>query len=229
MWLKQANNGNSPRAVKSYYACAASAGISASILSLAHFHPEIWLISIFSLVPYLHQIRKSDWRGVLVSGISLASLYAILTMAHESMITPQFFILKFGLLNLIFVVFGVGIKLLKKSLWFNSVFIAALWLPLEFVLVRYIGLGAIFTFPNHGHDLIYRLATIFGFLTISFFIILANSIILLLFDHIFINFNLEVTHDEFKSYKIAVSFEIPRLINDRHGTINSRAPPEVYL
>lgn len=227
MWLRQTYRKKDTAAAEDYFLCSFSAAFSALLLSVAHFHTEFWFILLFALVPYLHQLRKSSWRGVLLSSISIASIYSVLIITHESLINPGIYLLKFGLLNLIFILFGSGIKLIKKSIWFNSVFIAALWLPLEFLVIRYIGLGAIFALPSQSHDLVCRLATIFGFLTISFFIILANSVILLLFDHIFVNGSIESACDEFKSHIVPSFLKFSRFFNDAYGVINSRAPPEL--
>jgi len=210
-----------------YFACVISSAVSAFLLSTAHSHPEIWFISLFSLVPFLARVKRSGWSEMLVSSVSFASIYAILMISTKSLITPQSLLLKIGLLNLIFVVFGMGIKLLHKSIWFNPVFIAALWLPLEFAINRYIGLGAIFALPDHGHDLVYRMASMFGFLTVSFFIILINSIILLLFDQIFLRGVPEFTYNALGIRRLATSLEIHKLFSERYFTINTRAPPAI--
>jgi hypothetical protein len=137
---------------------------------------------------HLHVSKPSFSDGfrptnALVLGIMLATCYAIVAYPSELWLNPGAFLLKLLALNLIFIAFGIAVNLFKKHIGFNVIFIAALWLPLEYALSHIAGLENLFTFAADKSNLLVRIGSLFGLLMISFVVVLVNSLLLILFKH----------------------------------------------
>ncbi|HWR81717.1 MAG TPA: hypothetical protein VN285_00285 [Candidatus Deferrimicrobium sp.] len=160
------------------------AGSSALLVALAHLHPRLWWLSLFALVPFL-------WRAVNVKLVEAAALGALLAVAYgfvafppESLAHPLASLLKLGGLSVLFAVYGAGVNLIGRRIGLNAIFIAALWLPLEYALSHYTGLQNFLTFTSspavwQDASLLVRIASLFGVLMISFVVVLVNMLLLL--------------------------------------------------
>ena len=158
------------------------AGLSALLLSIAHIYPVYWYFSLIALVPFLGYLKKADISGAVVTGTILACCYGIVTFASDMFFFPLVFLYKLSLLIIVFSIFGAGIVWLKRIFGFNPIFIGALWLPLEFVLIHLAGLGNIFAFTDVNSSFVIRFASVFGCLMVAFAIVLINSLILIFFE-----------------------------------------------
>jgi apolipoprotein N-acyltransferase len=159
------------------------AGTSALILSIAHIHPEYWFISFFALIPFLWRLKRASLFGSILLGFILAVCYAFVALTGEAVAAPWTFLLNLLLLSLVFSTFGMAVNRIKRYIGFSPVFIAAFWLPLEYVLTHYTALGSIFSFSREGSGFVVRFGSLFGFLMISFGIVFINSLILVLIEH----------------------------------------------
>lgn len=158
------------------------AGTSALLLSIAHIQPMMWFISLLALVPYLWKLKRSDLPGSVVLGTTLAVCFSFVVFIDEIRISPAAFAFKTIILISIFSIFGIAVNRIKRYIGFYPIFIASLWIPLEYFLIRHAGIGAILDFSASGSSGLIRFASLFGILTISFFIMLINSAILLLIE-----------------------------------------------
>ena len=118
--------------------------------------------------------------SVVMPGMMLATCYLLVTYPAELYISPGAFLLKLFVLNLIFCLYGIVVNRLKKCIGFNAIFIAALWLPLEYALSHYAGLESLFASSPDKTGLPVRIGSLFGMLMISFVIVLVNSLILII-------------------------------------------------
>ena len=155
------------------------AGNSALILSLAHLFPDYWFLSIFALLPFLWRLTSTNLSGSVILGTILGSCYTFVAFTHQILIAPWVFLLKLLSLCLVFSCFGILVNRINKYTGFNPIFIAALWLPFEYVLCNYIQLENIFIFSGADSSLLIRISSLFGILKVSFIIVLINSLILL--------------------------------------------------
>ena len=160
------------------------AGTSALILSIAHVHPEYWFMSLFALVPLLWQLKRTTLAGSILLGVILACCYAFVAFIGEALAAPGDFILNLLLLSLVFSIFGIAVNGVRKYIGFSPVFVAAIWVPLEYFLIRYPGMGGVLSFPTADSSELIRFASLFGLLMISFFIVLVNSVILMLIEYV---------------------------------------------
>lgn len=156
------------------------AGSSALLISIAHLHPEFWFISLFALIPFLWRaIRVSFFESIVLGGL-LAISYCFVAFRWEPGAASGALLFKLAGLIVLFALYGIAVNRIKKHIGFNAILIAASWLPLEYALSHYAGLGNLFTLATTDSSLVYRIGSLFGILTISFVIVLINSLILII-------------------------------------------------
>jgi hypothetical protein len=164
------------------------AGSSALLISGAHLYPEFWFVSLFALIPFLWRaIRVSLFESIILGGL-LATSYSFVALRSELWATPGALLFTLVGLNALFALYGTIVNRIKKHLGFNVIFIAALWLPVEYALSHYAGLESFFaSSPDKtgwpvktGLPVLLRIGSLFGLLMISFIIVLVNSLILII-------------------------------------------------
>lgn len=159
-----------------------AAGGSALLLSMAHMRHELWFLSLFALVPYLWKLKRSCISESLTLAVIFSVSFSFVVFIGDLANNPAIFVLKLSLITMIFIIFGVAINRLIKFIDFYPVFIATLWLPLEYSLIKLIGPGHILDFSDTRSGLLVRFSSVFGLMMISFFIMLVNSVILCLLE-----------------------------------------------
>ena len=162
------------------------AGSSALLISAAHLYPEFWFVSLFALIPFLWRaIRVSLFESIILGGL-LAASYCFVSFRLELWATPGAFLFTLVGLIALFALYGTVVNRIKKYIGFNVIFIAALWLPLEYTLSHYAGLESLFaSSPDKtGLPVLLRIGSLFGMLMISFVVVLINSLILVILRHV---------------------------------------------
>jgi hypothetical protein len=160
------------------------AGSSALVISVAHLHPELWFISLIALIPFLYRVARAGIFESVVLGAILATSYCFVTVGIVAWVAPATFLHKLFGLNVLFILYGIAVNRVVKHIGFNAVFISVFWLPLEYGLSHYDHLGSILTFPEADSTLLMRVGSLFGLLIVSFLVVLINSLILILSEHI---------------------------------------------
>lgn len=115
----------------------------------------------------------------MVLGGLLALSYAFVAFRPESRASPGTLILTVVGLVVLFALYGAAVNKIKNRIGFNAIFIAALWLPLEYALSHYTHLGYLFAPTADEPGLMLRIGSLFGMLTVSFVVVLINSLLLL--------------------------------------------------
>ncbi len=156
------------------------AGSSALLISAAQLYPEVWFLSIVALVPFLWRVIRASRAESLLLGVILATCYALVARANELWIAPGPFLLKLLALNLVFCIYALAVNRLRKTIGFHVIFVAALWLPLEYLLDSVVGIGSIFSLAAGDSSFVIRIGSLFGMLMISFVVVIVNSLILIL-------------------------------------------------
>jgi apolipoprotein N-acyltransferase len=155
------------------------AGSSVLLIACAQLHPELWFVALFALVPFMWRTVKVGLGRSLVLGAFLATAYSFVAWPIMSWVSPGAFLTKLASLNILFALYAVAVNRIKRYVGFNAVFIAALWLPLEYILSHYTHLGSMFGFTTTDSGLVYRVSSLFGVLMISFVVVLVNTLILI--------------------------------------------------
>ncbi|MCD6161348.1 MAG: hypothetical protein J7K40_02920 [candidate division Zixibacteria bacterium] len=159
------------------------AGLSAFILSISHFYSGIWFVSLFALVPFLWRVIRTNMYDSIILGVILGGCYIFIIFPNEAFSSPLTFLFRFFSLSFIFSVFGLGVNRVNKYFGLNPVIIAALWLPLEYLISNNSISGNIFVFTGNQSGVMARFASLFGFLMVSFVIVLINSLILIIINY----------------------------------------------
>ena len=157
------------------FLCAAG---SAILLSFTHVFGELWFVSFFALVPFLWRLRHVNLRGAIWLGMMLATFFVCATSVSDLILAPKIFLLKLFSLNIAFALFGLLINSARKRLGFDPLFVALLWFPMEYLLIRYAGLETVFSVSNSGSSLIIGFCSLFGILAASLAIVLGNCLLL---------------------------------------------------
>lgn len=159
------------------------AGLSAFILSISHFYSGIWFVSLFALIPFLWRVIKTNLYDSIILGVILGSCCIFIAYPEEVFNSPLTFLFRFFSLSFIFSAFGIGVNRVNKYLGLNPVIIAALWLPLEYLISNNSISGSIFIFTGNQSEVIARFSSLFGFLMVSFAIVMINSLILIIINY----------------------------------------------
>jgi apolipoprotein N-acyltransferase len=161
-----------------------AAGSSAFFLSLVHLHLEFWFLSLFALVPYLWRLKGAGLIDSAALGLILAACLSSVVFVEDLRAAPEAFLFKLLVLSFILSLFGIIVNRIKKHLGYCPVFIAALWLPLEYCLIRYTGAGILLDLRAADSGWLARIASLFGLLGVSFFIVLVNSVSVLIIEYV---------------------------------------------
>ena len=159
------------------------AGTSAFLLSAAHVFPDAWPIATLALVPFLWCVIKVGFSRSVILSTMLGASY-VLTMHYSTMVaSPLSLIFKVIAASAVFAVFAVAVKYLRSRWDLYPVFIAILWLPLEYFVAGKTSLGGILSPAKGGAGILVRVASIFGILTVSFVIVLINMVAVVLLEN----------------------------------------------
>jgi hypothetical protein len=184
------------------FLCAAG---SAILLSFAHVFGELWFISLFALVPFLWRLCHVNLRGAASLGMMLATFFVCATSVSDLIFAPKIFLLKLLSLNIAFALFALVVHRARKAFGFDPLFIALLWFPMEYVLIHYAHLGAIFSVSNSGSSLVIGFCSLFGLLLGSLAIVLGNSLLLLILRYVgqwILSHEKPLTEGDNKSYRL---------------------------
>jgi apolipoprotein N-acyltransferase len=201
------------------------AGSSALLVAVAQLHPEYWYASLFALIPFLWRVIRAGLPQAIVLGAMLATSYTFVALPAHAWVTPGAFVFQLLGLNLLFAFYAIVVNRIGKHIGFNAVFIAALWLPLEYALSHYAGLGSLFALSADESGLLVRIGSLFGMLMISFVVVLVNTVILIFLRHAaqaLLCKSLLVFKDKRKTY---LSFKEILFETRRYYFPSPRAPP----
>lgn len=160
-----------------HFLCSGTTGL---LLAIPHFYPQVWFLSFIAFIPFLWRVSKAGFSDALILGTILALSYCFVMAPLVSWAEPGKMALKILVFTILFVCYAGIVNRVARRIGLQAVFIAVLWLPIEYGLNRLSGISHIFALPENDSGMIIRVGTIFGMLMISFIIVLANILILLL-------------------------------------------------
>jgi apolipoprotein N-acyltransferase len=138
------------------------------------------MLSLFALVPFLWRATKVGVVEAVVLGSMLAASYGFVAFANTLWLEPGVFLLQVLGLIVVFALYAVAVNRMVAHTGFNVFFVAASWLPLEYVLRSYINGGGFFVLSGADSVVVTRIASLFGILVVSFIVVLVNSLILVI-------------------------------------------------
>lgn len=156
------------------------AGTSAVLLTFAYVHTELWFVSFFALVPFVWRQCHATRKEAVVLGMILATTYLIATSTGGLARAPTTFLLRLFSLNVAFAVSGLAINLAARSPRPAPLFMALLWTPIQYALIRCSGLDTVFLLPYSSCGLPPELSTLLGAIAAAFAIAFLNSVAFIL-------------------------------------------------
>lgn len=154
------------------------AGASALLLLGADFFPKCWVLSFIALTPFLYRIAQADRLEALRLGCLLGLTFFGVRIADAILVAPvQAIAVLLGSTGLL--VLSAWTLCRAKEAWgFNPLVVALIWVICELGLIRLGSIRGLFPAAEFGVGLLYKTAVLFGFLTVSFVIVLINSILI---------------------------------------------------
>jgi len=154
------------------------AGSSALLLLLIHLSEAYWFLSFIALMPLI--IRLS--RASVVSSIRTGFLFGIaylLTLSIDSLFIAPYPVLLKICVSLIFISALTGIVgWVRNRYGFNPLLIATIWAFLELGLIKINIIDGLFGGAQMSIPIFGAVSALFGFVIVSFIIVLANSLLL---------------------------------------------------
>ncbi len=201
------------------------AGTSGLLLSIAHLYPQYRLVSFFALIPFLWQARRVPLVRSITLGSMLATSFYIVSFPMIYWGFTSTALYQFAALNILFVFYSAIVNRLGKQIELNIVLMAVLWLPLEFVMTRYVGMKGVIDVTGQNTMLFIKIGSLFGVLFVSFLVVLINWLIIILFENVLTLQRSNSPHAESPPEKVAplpkhIVFEI-----QAHLFPPGRAPP----
>jgi hypothetical protein len=159
------------------------AGSTALLIGAAHLNPRLWFLTLFGLIPFLWRVARASPRGSVVLGILLGISYGFLFRAGAPLFGTGSVdrLLVFALL---FGPYSLLVNQIIRHSGRNVIFLAASWLPVEYVLTCLCPAGCLFSLRETDSAFLLRICSLFGVLAVSFLIVLANVLILLLTEYL---------------------------------------------
>ncbi len=160
-----------------------SAGSSALLLATAHLHTNAWPLALFAFVPFLRRVMRESTQGAALTGILLATSYCLTVHTVKLQLAADQFLYSFLLLNAIVATYALAARFLRARIGFNVIFIAALWLPMEFAITQSSVQGPTFLTPSiEGDAILLRIGMLTGTLGACFVVLVINSLLLAILD-----------------------------------------------
>ena len=153
------------------------AGSSAFLLLVANLVPHYWYLSFFALIPFLYRIIRLDAQGALQLGLFFGFSFFSIYKLPDLFAAPLRTILAVCLGTVLFAIFAWADARAKEKFGFNPLFVALLWVLFELGLIKFLAEENSYFHPSTSLGVFDGLSVLFGFLAVSFVIVLVNSLL----------------------------------------------------
>jgi apolipoprotein N-acyltransferase len=160
------------------------AGSSAFLISLAHLYPGYWYVSLFALIPFLWRVVRLSLLDSFYLGAMLGTLVCLATLPISCLVSLSRLLSHLAGFVALFALYGLAVNKVARYAGINAVLLAALWVPVEYLLSNCDHLSSIFVFAETDSAILVRISSIFGVLMVSFLVVFINSLLLIISDHI---------------------------------------------
>jgi len=155
------------------------AGLSAALLITANLFPEYWYLDLIALIPFIYRLSKMPGTQTWKLGLLFSLCYFGVLSIDSFLIAPLSTLGQIIIAIFLFTTFTGMVGWIKKLFGFNPIFISFLWTILEYALIRLGISNGLFNEIGISAPLFGMLSTVFGFVIISFIIVLSNTILIL--------------------------------------------------
>lgn len=159
------------------------AGFSALLLLVSNLFPSYWYFSFIALTPFLWRIIRLDALGALQLGFFFGFSFFSIWKLPDFLAAPILTVLTVALGTVLFALFAWAVARTKERFGFNPIFIAILWVGFELGLLKLnlisggAGAGSSRPFLIETPSYFHGLSILFGFLAVSFVVVLVNSLL----------------------------------------------------
>ncbi|MCK5602278.1 hypothetical protein KAR91_10425 [Candidatus Pacearchaeota archaeon] len=154
------------------------AGTSALLVAVPCLHPDYAFVSLFALVPFLWRAIRVGLIEALILGALFGTLFFFVTAQISVTETRSISLLYLSAVIIPFSIYSAAVNRIAKHIGFNVIFLAILWLPVEYASGYCPHLNSIFVFPDLDSSILVRISSLFGGLIVSFLIVLVNSLMI---------------------------------------------------
>ncbi len=158
------------------------AGTSALLLLLARFYPTYWFLSFIALTPFLARIYRADLKESLRLGFLFGVTFFLFSELAVPPVSLSASLTDILIGTAVFAGFGGLVGWTRQKLGFNAVIVAVLWVLFEAGLIELGLVTSLLSGADFSGGFIHALVVVFGFLLISFLIVLLNAIVVSLID-----------------------------------------------
>jgi apolipoprotein N-acyltransferase len=155
------------------------AGTSAVLLLIANLFSSYWYFCFLALLPLIYRISRASLISSIRLGFLFGFSFSCILAINPLIISPLATALKIIPAVLVFTLFAGSVGWIRLRYGFNPVLVAVLWAGFEFGLVNLGFYEGLFGQAKFSLPVFSAISTIFGFIIISFIIVLANSLIIL--------------------------------------------------
>ena len=154
-------------------------GLTALLLLVVHHYPSCWYFSSVALLPFLWRAACADTAETVRLAVLLGMTYLTFSLIDIMAISPVTFLLRTVAGTTLFALFGYTLARLRCRYGFHPIIVAVLWVVFELVLIKTYYPDGLLTGAGMRVPVGFKLAAVFGFLFVSFLVVLLNSILLL--------------------------------------------------
>ncbi len=158
------------------------AGSSAFLLLAARLTPGFWYLSVFALFPFLARTYRATASQAMRLGLMFGLAFYAISGADGALVEPLSALARIGAAAVLVSVVAWAAAWSREQWGFNPIIVALLWVALEIGLIRFGIGGSLVTQQVLSIQFFHGLATLFGFLILSFLVVLINSVIIAFVD-----------------------------------------------
>lgn len=158
------------------------AGASASLLLIARLFPDCWYLSLVALVPFLARVYRASAKEALRLGFLLGFTFFLVLGLNALPLSPFWSVAKILAGAALFAAFGGAVGWTRQRWGFNPAIVALLWVAFESGLIKLGFVGSVLGEAEFSGPFFHGLTALFGFLIISFLVVLCNSLIVAAID-----------------------------------------------
>ena len=158
------------------------AGATACLLLVARLFPDYWYLSLVALLPFLARVYRASAMEALRLGFLLGFTFFLVSGLNTLLLTPFLSIAKILAGAALFAAFGGAVGWTRQRWGFNPTIVALLWVAFELGLTRLGLISSMLGEAEFSGPFFHGLAALFGFLIISFIVVLCNSLIVAAID-----------------------------------------------
>jgi hypothetical protein len=155
------------------------AGTSALLLLVGALWPTWWYLAFLAFVPFLHRVVNSTPMQAIRLGFLFGVSYLAVSLMGPLYGSPGDILLRLILGTSALAGFGWSVATARRRWGFNPLTTALLWVGFELILIKSGFAHGFFAGMEIGSGFLAKAAVLFGFLAISFIIVLVNAILVL--------------------------------------------------